>query len=307
MQLYYRKPIGIIYQHNPQLNPVLKELFRRGIDIDILDPSDCAFDPALTELSYSLLFNDLSLPPYFKRKNSALNQAIEYVRHVESLNPSARIINGSRASEILCNRTRQLSLFARLKIPFPRTRIVSSSDQLLAAANELKFPILLKSNQVDDPVSALVFENVSDLIVALVNNKVAVASGKATVIQELVPAKGNYTIRAEIVNGKVLYAFRIYHVLRPGRVPLEVKAESVTPSPEIIRVIENITRASLIDIGSIEYVMHKESNAILFTELRPHTSVFNITIEGLQINPIEQLANYIERRHQKVREIALAI
>jgi glutathione synthase/RimK-type ligase-like ATP-grasp enzyme len=307
MHLYYKKPIGIIYQHNPQFNHVIKELHRRGVNIEVINPSDYVYDPSRGEFTHSLLFNDLSSPPYLERKLTGTIQALEFIKHAETFNPNGRIINGSRASEILVNRSRQLSLFAALEIPFPKTRIVSSVDQLLAAVKELRFPLLIKANQFIDSLSTQVFENISDLIVALVNNKVVVHSGRAIIVQELVPAKGQHIVRAEILNGKVLYAFRIFHVVRPGKLPLEVKAEFLTLSDEITHTIEKIARAAQIDVGGIEYVIHKLTNDILFTELRPHTNIFGITIEGLTIDPIGQFVDYIERRHQKVREIALAI
>src|SRR5688572_20503632 len=158
MHLYYKKPIGIIYQHNPQFNPVVKELLKRGINVDVINPTDYVYDPSAGEFTHSLLLNDLSSPPYLERKLSGTLQAIEFIKHAESLNPNARIINGSQASEILISRSRQLSLFSALGISFPKTRIVSSSDQLLAVATELKFPLLVKANQFNEPLSTQVFE-----------------------------------------------------------------------------------------------------------------------------------------------------
>jgi hypothetical protein len=307
MHLYYKKPIGIIYQHNPQFNQVVKELLKRGVNVDVINPSDHVYDPSQGEFTHSLLYNDLSSPPYLERKLSGTAQAIEFVRHAESSHPNARIINGSYASEILVNRSRQLSLFSALEIPFPKTRIVSSTDQLLSVVSDLKFPLILKASRFSESLSTQVFENVSDLIVALVNNKVVIPAGRTIIVQELVPAKGQYVIRAEILNGKVLYAFKIYHVLRPGKLPLEVKAESFTLPAETTHAIEKIARSALIDIGSIEYVTHRHTNDTLFTDLRPHTNVFGITIEGLTIDPVSQFANYVERRYEKVKEIALAI
>lgn len=307
MHSYYKKPIGIVYQHNPQFNPVVKELLKRGINVEAINPTDYVYDPSAGEFTHSLLFNDLSSPPYLERKLNGVLQAIEFVKHAESLNPNARIINGSQASEILLSRSRQLSLFSKLEIPFPKTRIVSSSDQLLAVAAELKFPLLVKASQFNESFSTQVFENISDLIVALVNNKVALHLGKTVIVQQLVPAKGQYVVRTEILNGKVLYAFKIFHAVRPGKLPLEVKAESLALPYEITHAIQKIARAALMDIGSIEYVTHRQTNDVLFTELRPHTNGFGLVIEGLTIDPAEEFANYIERRHEKVREIALAI
>jgi biotin carboxylase len=253
----------------------------------------------------------MSSPPYLAHNALGIAQTIEYVKHVEKISGvhnSSQVVNGSRVTEIISTRSRQLALFASLGIPFPKTRIVSSIDQLLAASNELRFPLIIKSNSITDPAVTRRFDSTSDLVNALVKDELHLRNDKSWLVQEYIQPKGNYVNRVEILNGCVLYAVKIYHADdEPERWPIEVKASVFTPSLEVLSTIEKIAHAALIDTGSIEYVTDRKTNQVYFYAIRPHTSSRSIHIEGIDFNPVDRLSQYIEQRLQKIKEIALTI
>jgi hypothetical protein len=311
MLSFFDKPIGIIYGHSEQYNPLFEKLYNRGIAFDIINPADHLYDPAQYEVPYSLVFNDMSSPPYLTHNALGIAQTIEYVKHVEKLNGihnSSKIINGARVTEILSTKSRQLAVFASLGISFPKTRVVSSIDQLLAAGNELNFPILIKSNGINDHIATQRFESISELINVLINDELRLNGDKSLVVQEYIQPKGNHILRAEILNGQVLYAVKVFHAGdQPDAWPIEVKANIFTPSIEITQALEKIAHAALIDVGSIEYIVDRKTNNIYFYAIRPHTSSLNIGVDGLDFNPFDQLTNYLEQRLQKIKEMALTI
>ena len=311
MFTFFERPVGIIYGHAEQYNPLFEKLLTRGIAYEIINPADHLYDPAQYEVPYSLVFNDMSSPPYLAHNALGIAQTVEYVKHVEKVSGvhnSSQIVNGSRVTEIISTRSRQLALFASLGIPFPKTRIVSSIDQLLAASNELRFPIIIKSNGISDPAVTRRFESTSELVNALVKDELHLQNDKSWLVQEYIQPKGNYINRVEILNGRVLYAVKIYHAGdEPERWPIEVKASVFTPSPEILNTLEKIAHAALIDTGSIEYVTDRKTNQVYFYAIRPHTSSRSIHIEGIDFNTVDQLSQYIEQRLQKIKEIALTI
>lgn len=205
MYTYYKKPIGIIYSHHPKFNPLLKVLFRRGVEFEIFDPSNYQFDPAQADLPYSLLFNDMSLPWGRQIKKDHHLHALRYLRHIEQVNLSkGRIINGTRPSETLTDRSIQLSIFTSLGIPFPKTRIVNSMEQLLAVSNELKFPLLLKDSQSNGAFLTQRFADMNNLMMAVVDNRLSLKNENAILVQEYIQPKGNRIVRTEILNGKVI-------------------------------------------------------------------------------------------------------
>ncbi|HEY9006760.1 MAG TPA: hypothetical protein VIM75_11530 [Ohtaekwangia sp.] len=311
MHSFFEKPIGIIYAHPEQYNPLFEKLYSRGIAFETINPADHLYDPAQYEVPYSLVFNDMSSPPYFTHNALGIAQTVEYVKHVEKLNGtinSSKVMNGSRATEILSTKSRQLSVFASLGIPFPKTRIVSSIDQLLATGNELSFPILLKSNGLNDHITTTRFDSFSALVNAIINDTLPVYGDKSFVIQEYISPKGNYIVRAEILKGELLYASKVYHAGDQADAwSIEVKSSVFTPSLEITQAIEKVAHASLLDTGSIEYVVDRKSNKVYFYSIRPHTSTFSTITEGLSFNPFDRITDYLEQRLQKIKEIALTI
>jgi hypothetical protein len=303
------KPLGILYGHEDHYNPLLQEIRRRGLPFTRIDPSDHVYELAQPEVSYSLLVNDMSAPPYHLSDNSGIAQTIEYLRHIEkpyaSLN-SSRIVNGSRAAEIFSSRTRQLGAIAAAGLPFPRTHVVSSIGQLLKVSSHLSFPILVKGNRPHTPV--LRFKSEEALIHAYLEDKLLGTGEHTWLIQECIPLKGNHIVRVETLNGRFLYAVKLYITGndRSGW-PLQAKVEAFTPDPELIAAAETLARTALIDFGAVEYLTDRRTNDILFFSIRPHTTSFSTPPAALHTKPFEQIADYLEGRLSKVKEIELAL
>lgn len=309
MSQFSEKPLGILYGHEEHYSPLLQELRRRGLPFTRIDPSDHVYELAQPEVSYSLLVNDMSAPPYHVPDKSGIAQTVEYLRHIEkpyaTLN-SSRIVNGSRAAEVFSSRTRQLGTIAAAGLPFPRTHVVSSMSQLLKACSQLSFPILLKGNQPHTPV--LRFESEETLIHAYLQDKLTAANEHTWLIQECIPPKGNHIVRIETLNGRFLYAVKLYITgNEQSGWPLQAKVEAFTPGPELIQAAETLARTALADFGAIEYLTDRRTNDIFFFSIRPHTSSFSTPAASLHTKPFERIADYLEERLSKVKEIELAL
>jgi hypothetical protein len=308
MDTFFNKPIGILYNHARQYNPLLTKLSERGIAFELIDPADHLYDPAQLQVPYSLIFNDMSSPPYLRSHASGIAQTIEYVKHVEKTAgtaQSSKLVNGARASEIFSIKSRQLAVFTALGLPFPRTRVVSSVDQLLEAGSELNFPIIVKSNGLYDRFSNQYFESLTALIHALINDDIQLPGERSWLVQEYISPKSNSFIRVEILNGRVQYAVKLTHA--DNRPDLIVRAEVTNLPHGLYATLEDIANAALIDAGSIEYLTDRRTNNLYFLSIRPHSSHYRIQPEGLTFNLFDAMATYLEQRLQKVKEIALAI
>lgn len=301
--MYFKseKPIGVIYQHEEQFNPLFKELQKNGFRYEIINPSNQYYVPSKRELKYAVILNDMSAPPYQKFNPGVL---AEYLRHIEGLHPSALIINGSRATETILYQTRQLNVLASLDMPFPATLVASTTEQFLKSNHQLKFPLTISPN--DDASEKYRFESETELIDAIINDQFEF-NKKPLIIQEFIPSKGNYTVKAEILNGRFLYAIKIFHAgVNPNTWSIETRLETFTPPLPIITAVERIAQASLLDLGSITYTIDRRSNNILFLNIQPHTGSYTQSVEGLP-NIHERIVDYTCHRLRKIREIALAI
>ncbi|HEY3404883.1 MAG TPA: hypothetical protein VGK59_15945 [Ohtaekwangia sp.] len=295
------KPIGVIYRHAEHFNPLFTELKKSGLSYEIIDPSNQYFNPLQRELPFSLVLNDMSNPSYQKNKSGIL---IEYLKLIEGLHTGASIINGSRIGETFTYQTRQFNIFASLDMPFPKTIVASNTEQFLKSIHELKFPILVSYNDCSEKTR---FESEAELVQAIILDQLNF-DNRALVIQEYIPSKGNHTVRAEMLNGRFLYAVKIFCAGDSSEGwSLEAHMEVFTPPLNIITALEKIAHASLMDVGSISFITDRRSNTILFQGIQPHTSTYSQEVKGLTVNMNEHIANYVGHRLRKIREIELSI
>src|SRR5260370_36043527 len=138
------KPIAIDYEHPDWFRPLFAELDARRINYVKLDAVCHSYDPAAAAVDFSLFFNRMSASAYLRGHGSGIFFTHSYLAHLEAA--GVRVINGSRAFAFETSKARQLQLLTSLGLPFPKTRIVNRADEILAAAPQIGFPLLLKPN-----------------------------------------------------------------------------------------------------------------------------------------------------------------
>ena len=67
MTVFENRPIAIFYEHPDWFRPLFAELDRRGVDYVKIDANAHTYDPAETEVRYSLVFNRASPSAYLRR------------------------------------------------------------------------------------------------------------------------------------------------------------------------------------------------------------------------------------------------
>jgi glutathione synthase/RimK-type ligase-like ATP-grasp enzyme len=297
-------PIGIIYQHNTQFNPLFDKLAGFGIPFEVIDPAAQLFNPATEKKRSGLVFADLSSPPYLSQNALGISQATEYLKQLEKTldYSNLQVVNGHRVVEIFASKARQLRLFASLGLHIPATRVVSSSDQLLAAANELRFPILIKNNGLKEHGPVKRYESVSQLITALINNDVQLGGGKTVLLQEYITSVDSTVVRAEVLRREVSFARKIsYTWSAEEQWALEAEASVIDIPYEIERQIERIAQVIGLDTGSVEYVVDAQKH-VYFYGIGPHTSTSSIKTQGLRFDPNEKLAEFLEEQLVAARD-----
>jgi hypothetical protein len=307
MSFIVEKPVGVFYEHPFEYNPLITELNNREIPVAQISPGTHDFSPAGVEIPYSLIFNDLSSPIGFQRDPKALQQRINFTRHLE-LNDlrfaQGRIVNGSVAIETLSNRARQLSVFSSVNIAFPKTRIVNSLDKLISILPEFIFPVLVKPNDTWKALPVLRFDTLSAFIDAIVKNELPF-NNDLLLVQEYHQPKNDIIVRVDTINGRVVTAQRIHTIREPLPLwPVEHRTEYFQASEEIVHAVESIVRAARIDVGAVEYFVDQKSNNVMFYSIRPHSN--SRAVEG-GAKRLAILAEYFEKRISKIRELDLAI
>lgn len=139
------KPIAIYYEHPDWFRPLFDELDRRGTPYEALDANRHSYDATNGEGSeYGLVFNRISPSAYLRGHGHTILYTQHYLAHLEQL--GVRVVNGVQAFRVETSKALQLSLLKSLGLPFPPSRVINHADQANAAAEGLRFPVVVKAN-----------------------------------------------------------------------------------------------------------------------------------------------------------------
>src|SRR6266403_829999 len=201
-------PIAVYYEHQDWFRPLFAELDSRGIDYVKLNASFHSFDPASVATDFSLLFNRMSASAYLRGNSSGIFFTHSYLAHLEAA--GVRVVNGSRAFTLETSKARQLQLFTSLGLPFPKTRVVNCASEVLTAASEMSFPLLVKPNIGGRGAGIARFDSIWQLHAAIDEAKLELGIDQIALVQELIPARNGHITRVETLGGKFLYAIDIF-------------------------------------------------------------------------------------------------
>jgi len=161
------KPLAILYEHPDWFRPLFAELDSRGINYVKLDPSCHSYDPASAARDFSLFFNRMSASAYLRGNGQGIFFTHNYLAHLEA--SGVRVLNGSQAFAVETSKARQLQLFHSLGLSFPKTRVVNYTDEILAAAPQIGFPLLVKPNIGGRGAGIVRFDSIEQLHAAMIS------------------------------------------------------------------------------------------------------------------------------------------
>src|SRR5262249_52074632 len=138
------RPIAVSHEHPDWFRPLFAELERRGTPFVRLDATTHRYDAAAPRPPYALVFNRMSPSAWTRGHGHGIFYTLQYLEHLERL--GVRVVNGTRAFLTEISKARQLSLLERLGLPYPRAQVIHDPRQAPAAAQGLRFPVVVKPN-----------------------------------------------------------------------------------------------------------------------------------------------------------------
>jgi hypothetical protein len=306
--------IGIYYEHPDWYRPLFAELDRRGVPYDALHADTHRFDPSETTAPHALVVNRMSPSAYMRGRGHLTFYTLQYLAHLDRL--GVRVINGYEAWRSEISKAYQLTLLERLGLPYPRARVVHQASQVVAAADGLRFPIIVKPNIGGSGAGIRRFDTPEALSRAVDTLEFGIDS--TALVQECVPADAGRIIRVEVLNGRYLYAIRIYTTgdtfnLCPADVCQDVdggelaraacpvdapknglRVEAYTPPPDIIHAVEHMTAAAGIELGGVEYMIDARDGRPYFYDIN---ALSNFVADGARVlgfDPFARLADWLE-------------
>ena len=271
------QPVAILYEHPLWFEPLFAELERRGIAYERLQAERHAFDPGDPSSPYSLVVNRMSPSAWTRGHERAIFHTLDYLAYLEGI--GANVLNGHGAYAYELSKARQCALFARLGIRYPRTRVANDRDAAVAAAGDLRFPLLVKPNVGGSGAGIVSFDSLDELEAAPLDFGL---DGTA-LVQERIPPRDGSIVRVEILGGELLYAIRI--LLVPGSFNLcpadycelpgvadgvsgrGLPIEGFDPPAEVVADAKRIVAAAGMDVAGVEYVVDDRDGLPYFYDL----------------------------------------
>ena len=312
--------LGIYYEHPDWYRPLFQELDRRGVPYDALQADAHYYDPSDRTTPHAVVLNRMSPSAYIRGRGHLTFYTLQYLAHLDRL--GVRVINGYDAWRTEISKAYQLSLLANLGLAYPKARVIHHPSQAAAAAEGLRYPVVVKPNIGGSGAGIVRFDSAD----ALARSAAVLDLGidATALVQEYVPAQDGRIVRVEVLDGRFLYAIRIYttgdtfnlcpadvcqgidgvELARPA-CPADapknnLRVEPYTPPAHIIDAVERITAASGIELGGVEYMIDARDGEPYFYDINALSNFVADAPRVLGFDPFATLADWL------VRELAAA-
>jgi len=295
--------LAVLYEHPQWFQPLFAALDRHGMSYVPLQLSDHTFDPASRELPAPLILSRVAQSSFLRESEHPIFYAEALLDHWAAL--GARVINGADVLAIDSSKARQLSLITSLGYSIPETRVVHRARDLIAAAEKMAFPLLVKANIGGSGAGIVRYSSLDELRASIEDRMVPQSVDQVLLLQDYVPPRGGTIIRLETLGGRFLYAIEIESrgdsfdlcpadacVAQPGRAAIRMTA--VKPPAELIEAAERIARATGLDLGGVEVVIDDRDGTPRFYDINAMSNFVADPLNVLGWDPHDRLIDYLE-------------
>lgn len=294
--------LAVVYEHPEWFEPLFRALERHGVSYVKVPLAGSIFDPAASPAPATVVFSRVAMSSFLREPEHPIFYAQSLFEHWQGL--GTRVVNAS-ALNIDTSKARQMSLIARLGLKGPATRVAHRQADIPAAAEGLRFPVLVKADIGGAGAGITRYETPEKLAEAAGENRCPVGVNGISLIQEYAPRRDGKVTRVETLNGKYLYAIDIESpgdafdlcpadacLVRPGAPTLTMtKAE---PSAEIIAAVERIAIAGGLEVGGVEYLIDERNGDVLFYDINGLSNFVANPVQVLGFDPHDDLVNWLK-------------
>lgn len=295
--------LAVLYEHPSWFEPLFAVLERRGISFQKFLLSGHSFDPAAANCPAPVVLSRVAMSSFLREPDHGIFYAEALLAHWEAA--GARVLNGAGVIALDSSKARQLSLISRLGYRVPETRAVHRKEDLLTAARDMTFPLLVKANIGGSGSGIVRYSSEEELARSISDGSVPDSIDKVLLLQDYVPARGGSIVRMETLGGKFLYAIEVESgadtfdlcpadacIAAPGRAAIKMTA--IRPPAETIQAAEQIAEAVGLDVGGVEYVVDDRDGTPRFYDINALSNFVAKPLEVLGWDPHERLVDFIE-------------
>jgi glutathione synthase/RimK-type ligase-like ATP-grasp enzyme len=295
--------LAILYEHPAWFEPLFAALDRRGIAYERLLLTDHSFDPADPEPPAQVILSRVAMSGFLREPEHGIFYAAGLLDHWARA--GAKVLNGAPVLALDSSKARQLSLFSSLGLAIPRTRIVHRAGDLMRAAADMAFPLLVKANIGGSGAGIVRYNSAGELERSVAEGTVPESIDKVLLVQDYIPPRGGTILRIETLGGRFLYALEVASggdsfdlcpadacLARPGQAAIAMRA--VTPPRELVAAAEAIARAAALDVGGVEVVIDDRDGVARFYDFNALSNFVAKPLDVLGWDPHDRLVDLIE-------------
>lgn len=315
----FPRPIAIYYEHPQWFRPLFAELDRRGIAYEAIRADQLTFDPSTSNAGrYSAVLNRMSPSAWERGRGGAVFFTQHLLKHWES--EGLDVINGSKAYALDISKGAQSAFLERLGIRTPKTKIVYGADQLVAAGRSLEYPLVVKPNMGGNGAGVVRVDSEEELAFRVETGTLKTGPDGVYLLQEYHAPKGGSVVRAETLEGKLLYGIRLHlgetrnFSICPADVACTLdgralaanarskdhgngaKVEAFQPEAEAVEEIERIAQAAGMDVGGVEYLVSERDGERYYYDVNVLSNFIADPVNVLGFDPTSRLVDALQRR-----------
>lgn len=295
--------LAILYEHPQWFQPLFAALERRGITYAPVQLSDHGFDPGSRDIPAPLVLSRVAQSSFLREPEHPIFYAAALLRHWQ--NCGATVLNGAATLAIDSSKARQLSLISTLGFAVPQTRVVHRARDLLAAAEGMSYPLVVKANIGGSGAGIVRYSSAEELRASIADGTVPQSVDNVLLVQDYVPARGGTILRIETLRGNFLYAIEVESsgdtfdlcpadacIAQPGRAGVRMTA--VAPPAEVIRAAEQIAVAAHLFVGGIEVMIDERDGTPRFYDINAMSNFVADPLNVLGWDPHDRLVEALE-------------
>jgi glutathione synthase/RimK-type ligase-like ATP-grasp enzyme len=294
--------LAILYEHPEWFKPLFAALDRRGVAYQPIHLTDHRFDPADPSVPAPVVLSRVAMSGFMREPEHGIFYAQSLLAHWRG--NGAKVLNGPEVLAVDSSKARQLSLISGLGFAIPETRVVHRREEILAAAEGMAFPLLLKANVGGAGTGIVRYDDKAALAEAVAERFLPESVDKVLLVQDYVPAADGRIVRMETLGGWFLYAIEIDTgaafdlcpadacIAAPGRAAIRMAA--VDPPRDLIEAAERIARAVGLDVGGVEVLIDARDGVPRFYDINALSNFVANPLDVLGWDPHERLVDFLE-------------
>lgn len=297
--------LAIFYEHPAWFAPLFAALDARGVDYVRIGITGHRFDPAGSPPPARVVFSRLAMSSFLRSPDHAIYYTYALFTHWAG--QGARIINGADVLAVDANKAAQLALITRLGLAIPATRVVHRPVDVVGAATELRFPLVVKANVGGSGAGITRYDTPEELARAVADAVLPVSIDGVLLVQEYVPARDGVITRIETLDRRFLYAIDVAGGGAFDLCPADacvadgkpITMTHVQPAPMLVDAAERIAAAASLDIGGVEVMIDDRDGTPRFYDINALSNFVAKPLEVLGWDPHERLVDYLIREIER--------